>query len=216
MAQRRREQEAFDRTLKDEKSWPSVSKQPDYANDLARFMDEAKRKAMETSAWSNGVSASVRDSNFTQKKSASIRRKAPIRSSYRQEPEEDTMMDLGTVQLSRREKVAEAGSRSRLISNNTSLQNALGDLASEQSRLEKLTIQTTPKRQPVKRINSPPPAPEKVNKITDAWGSDDEDDIPVQPVTKKSGFSWADEADTSSDEEDSIGWEVGVDRFKGW
>ena len=192
MAQRRREQEAFDRTLNDEKSWPSVSKQPDYTGDS------------KASAWSNGVSASVRDSNFTQKKSVSIRRKAPISSSYRQEPEENTMLDLGTVQLSRREKVAEAGSRSRLISNNTSLQNALGDLASEQSRLEKLTIQTTPKRKPLTRVNSPPPSPENVKKITDAWGSDDEDEIPVQPLTKKSGFSWADEADTSSDEED--GW----------
>ena len=111
------------------------------------------------------------------------------------------MMDLGTVQLSRREKVAEAGIRSRLISNNTSLQNALGDLASEQSRLEKLTIQTTPKRQQVKRINSPPTAPKKVSKITDSWGTDDEDE-PVYPNTKKSTFCWADEADTSSDEEE--------------
>jgi len=186
MAQRRREQQEFDKVSNDAKSWPSVS-------------DQHVATKTRITAWSKGVSDTVRDSNFTQKKSASIRRSAPIHRSHKQEPE-PTMMDLGTVHLSRREKVAQAGSRSRLISNNTSLQNALGDLASEQSRVEKLTIQTTPKREPVERINSPPPAPEKVSKITDAWGSDDE-----APRTKKTQkwFSWADEADTSSDEE---GW----------
>jgi len=190
--------------------------------------DTTSTSSQPSGVWANGTSAKVLDSNFTVKKAPS---KTKIAKSTRKQAVETGPRTI-TLDIkprkgpSSRSKVEDAIGKSKLFDKNSSLANALGDLASEQSRIrreddyptfEKEDMHTherahassfmidahvvdpplmTKIKQEKARLKQKPP-------VLDGWGTDSDEeethlDIPeVKPIKS---FNWADD----SEEED--GW----------
>ena len=184
LAHRKREQ--VRKTLATQK-WDAVS-------------DTTSSSSQPSGAWANGTSAKVLDANFTVKEpkrkrkvqSAPTTKETGLRTitldiKHRQEP-------------SSRSKVQSAIDNSKLFDKNSSLANALGDLASEQSRIRREgDVVDPPLFEKIKQEKAR--LKQEKAPTTDGWGTDSEEethiDIPIVKAPKK--LNWA---DSSSDEDD--------------
>merc|ERR1711871_1054090 len=113
--------------------------------------DNTSTSSQPSGVWANGTSAKVLDPNFTVKEPE---RKSKVVKSAPKKTEESGFrtitLDIKPRQEpSSRSKVQTAIGNSKLFANNSSLANALGDLASEQSRIrrEETATEEKPKQE---------------------------------------------------------------------